>query len=72
MGIVVGIAIVVVGIAVLLLSIGLIVGKRKEFPSSHVDDSKPLRDKGIKCAKEQMSDQYHYKNLQERIQENRD
>lgn len=69
MGIVVVIAIVMVGLATLLLSVGLFIGKRKEFPSSHVDDSKPLKERGIVCAKEQMRDLYHHKNLQDHLKE---
>lgn len=61
------IAIVGVGLAVFLLSFKLLVGKAHEFPSSHIDDSVALQDKGIKCAKVQMKEEYGRENLQERL-----
>lgn len=61
------IALFVVGIAVVMLAIGIILGHRKEFPSSHIGDSQALRKKGISCARQQMSEAYQHKNLHERL-----
>ena len=66
MGTVAIIAIIVVGLSVVLLALGMILGWRKEFPSSHIDDSQPLKDKGITCARQQMEEAFHRKNLKER------
>ncbi len=64
------ISIIVVGIAVILLAIGLIIGKREQFPSGHIHDSKPLAEKGINCAQEQMEEYFNRKNLHERLTKN--
>lgn len=45
-------SIVIVAVAVILLSVRLLCGK-DNFVSSHVDDSEPLKQRGITCFKEQ-------------------
>lgn len=45
-------SIVIVAAAVVLLSVRLLCGKDR-FVSSHVDDSEPLKKRGITCFKEQ-------------------
>jgi len=43
-------------VAVLLLGVKVFFVKGGKFPSGHVHDSKALRDKGIKCAQQQLKE----------------
>ena len=56
----------IIGLAVLLL---LITGE-KIMRSSHIDDSKALKKRGIECANKQMSELSSRQNLTERVADN--
>lgn len=43
-------------VAVLLMGIRVFFTRKGEFPSLHIGDSKPLRDRGIHCATSQDSE----------------
>ncbi len=60
----------IIGLAVLLLALRLLIMGEKVMRSSHIDDSKALKKRGIECANKQMSELSSRQNLTERVADN--
>jgi hypothetical protein len=60
----------IIGLAVLLLALRLLITGEKIMRSSHIDDSKALKKRGIECANKQMSELSSRQNLTERVADN--
>lgn len=63
-------SIIVVAVAVFLLGLRMILTGEKSFRSSHVDDSKALRRRGICCANKQMQELTHRETIYEKASSN--
>ncbi len=61
------ISVLLVGLAVLLLALRLIVKGDKSVQSSHIEDSKALKKRGIGCANKQMAELATRQNLADRL-----
>lgn len=61
------ISVLLVGLAVLLLALRLIVKGEKSVQSSHIEDSKALKKRGIGCANKQMAELATKQNLADRL-----
>ena len=60
------ISIILIGLAVVLLALRLIVKGDKSPQSSHIEDSKALKKRGIGCANKQMAELASRQNLADR------
>ncbi len=60
----------IVAISMLLLGIRVFFSKKKEFPSSHVEDQPALKAKGLKCHRYQSVEAMQHRNLFDRISDN--
>lgn len=63
------ITVFIVLLCVLLMSVKVLLTKKGQFPSSHVDANKPLREKGLRCARSQHREAVTHKDLFERMKE---
>ena len=61
------ISIILIGLAVVLLALRLIVKGDKRPQSSHIEDSKALKKRGIGCANKQMAELASRQNLADRL-----
>ena len=61
------ISIILIGLAVLLLALRLVVKGDKSSQSSHIEDSKALKKRGIGCANKQMAELASRQNLADRL-----
>ena len=61
------ISIILIGLAVVLLALRLIVKGDKSPRSSHIEDSKALKKRGIGCANKQMAELATRQNLADRL-----
>lgn len=61
------ISVLLVGLAVLLLALRLIVKGDKSLQSSHIEDSKALKKRGIGCANKQMAELATRQDLADRL-----
>lgn len=60
-------SLIALGLVALLLSVKLLTKRDARFPSSHVSQQKPLRDKGIACHTSQHRDAQQKLSLKERL-----
>lgn len=63
------ISVLLVGLAVLLLALRLVVKGDKRPQSSHIEDSKALKKRGIGCANKQMAELATRQDLADRLAE---
>ncbi len=61
------ISVLLVGLSVLLLALRLIVKGDKSLQSSHIEDSKALKKRGIGCANKQMAELATRQDLADRL-----
>lgn len=61
------VSVLLVGLAVLLLALRLIVKGDKSPQSSHIEDSKALKKRGIGCANKQMAELATRQDLADRL-----
>lgn len=61
------ISVLLVGLAVLLLALRLVVKGDKNPQSSHIEDSKALKKRGIGCANKQMAELATRQDLADRL-----
>ena len=61
------ISVLLIGLAVLLLALRLIIKGEKSVQSSHIEDSKALKKRGIGCANKQMAELASRQNLDDRL-----
>ena len=64
------ISVLLIGLAVLLLALRLIIRGEKSAQSSHIEDSKALKKRGIGCANKQMAELATRQNLADRLADN--
>lgn len=60
-------ALVLLALAMLMLSIGLLLGRKGGFPSTHVGSNQAMRERGISCHTSQQRDMQRKKGLWERM-----
>lgn len=61
------ISVLLIGLAVLLLALRMIVKGEKTPQSSHIEDSKALKKRGIGCANKQMAELAERQTLADRL-----
>lgn len=61
------VAIVVLSIGILLMGIKIFFTKKGSFPSLHISDSQPMKDRGISCATSQDKEALRRESIVEKI-----